>query len=114
MKKLQERMHFANFFIAGFNYYDGCMAWEELKVGAKLELVRDEYNKVDVNAVAIYCNDWKLGYVPAQENEMLAKFLDMGYDDVFDVRVQRLNEDAHPANQVGVIVYIKRNKNKEE
>jgi hypothetical protein len=45
------------FFIAGFNYYDGCMALDELKVGAKLELVRDEYNKVDVNAVAIYCND---------------------------------------------------------
>ena len=57
MKKEQERMHFANFFIAGFNYYAGCMAWEELKVGAKLELVRDECNKVDVNAVAIYCND---------------------------------------------------------
>ena len=45
------------FFIAGFNYYDGCMAWEEFKVGAKLELVRDECNKVEVNAVAIYCND---------------------------------------------------------
>ena len=56
MKKLQERMYFANFFIAGFNYYEGCMVWEELKVGAKLELVRDECNKVDVNAVAIYCN----------------------------------------------------------
>ena len=41
MEKVHERMHFANFFIAGFNYYDGCMAWEELKVGAKLELVRD-------------------------------------------------------------------------
>ena len=86
------------------------MAWEELKVGAKLELVRDEYNKVDVNAVAIYCNDWKLGYVPAQENEMLAKFLDMGYDDVFEVRVQRLLTDEHPSHQVGVIVYINRNK----
>lgn len=57
MKKLQERMYFANFFIAGFNYYEGCMVWEELKVGAKLELVRDECNKVDVNAVAIYCSD---------------------------------------------------------
>ena len=45
MKKLQERMHFANFFIEGFNYCYGCMAWEELKVGAKLELERDEYNK---------------------------------------------------------------------
>ena len=45
------------FLLRVFNYYDGCMAWEELKVGAKLELVRDGYNKVDVNAVAIYCND---------------------------------------------------------
>jgi len=32
---------FCEFFIVGFNYYEGCMAWEELKVGAKLELVRD-------------------------------------------------------------------------
>ena len=84
------------FFIAGFNYYDGCMALEELKVGTKLELVRDEYNKADVNAIAIYYNDWKLGYVPAQENEMLAKFLDMGYNDVFEIRVQRLlKENIH-------------------
>ena len=27
---------FCEFFFAGFNYYDGCMAWEELKVGAKI------------------------------------------------------------------------------
>lgn len=113
MKKVHERMHFANFFIAGFNYYDGCMALEELKVGTKLELVRDEYNKVDVNAIAIYYNDWKLGYVPAQENEMLAKFLDMGYNDVFEIRVQRLLKDEHPSHQVGVIIYITKNREKE-
>ena len=41
---------------------------------------------------------------------MLAKFLDMGYEDVFEVRVQRLNKEANPATQVGVIVYINRNK----
>ena len=110
MKKVQERMHFANFYVAGFNYYDGCMVIEELKVGSRLELVRDEYNKVDVNAIAIYYNDFKLGYVPACENEMLAKFLDMGYEDVFEVRVQRLNKETNPATQVGVIVYINRNK----
>ena len=56
-EKVTRKNAFCEFFIAGFNYYDGCMAWEELKVGAKLELVRDGYNKVDVNAVAIYCND---------------------------------------------------------
>lgn len=108
MEKVQERMHFDNFFIAGFNYYDGCMVLDELKFGAKLELVRDESNKADVNAIAIYYNDWKLGYVPACDNEMLAKFLDMGYGDLFEVRVQRLEKDAHPSHQVGVIVYIKK------
>ena len=42
MKKVQERMHFANFFIAGFNYYDGCMAWDEIKVGVIVDIYRNK------------------------------------------------------------------------
>ena len=52
-------------------------------------------------------------YVPAQENEMLAKFLDMGYDNIFEIRVQRLLKDEHPSHQVGVIIYITKNREKE-
>ena len=77
MKKLHERMHFANFYVAGFNYYDGCMVIEELKVGSRLELVRDEYNKVDVNAIAIYYKFRLLRWLMDAKNETLDYFLSL-------------------------------------
>ena len=36
----------------------------------------------------------------------------MGLDDIYEVRIQRISPDAHPENQIEVIVYIK-NQNKE-
>ena len=44
-------------------YADGCMAFEELKMGTKLELEGEEYNSHDHNAVAIYYKDMKLGFI---------------------------------------------------
>ena len=83
------------------------MALENLKIGTPLKLVREEENKFDPYAVAIYYEDYKLGYIPRGENEMICKFLDLGYADIFDLRVQRISLDAHPEKQVGVIVFIK-------
>ena len=36
------------------------------------------------------------------------KFLEMGYEDLFEVRVNKLDLDEHPEAQVGIIVYLKR------
>jgi len=52
--------------------------------------------------------DFKLGFVSRGENKELSKFCEMGYADIFDVRINRLSPDEHPENQVGVIVYIDR------
>lgn len=107
-KKIETRRHFMNCDIAGFTYWDGCMAVEKLKIGTKLQLVRDENNKFDPYAVAIFLDDLKLGYIPRGENHDLSKFLEMGYEDIFEVRVNKLDLDEHPEEQVGIIVYIKR------
>ena len=32
----------------------------------------------------------------------------MGYGDIFEVRVNKLDLDEHPEEQVGIIVYLKR------
>jgi hypothetical protein len=32
----------------------------------------------------------------------------MGYEDLFEVRVNKLDLDEHPEAQVGIIVYLKR------
>ena len=99
--------HFGNFNIAGFTFWDGCMALENLKVGMPLRLVREESNKFDPHAVAIYYEDYKLGFVPRGENELICKFLDLGYADIFDLRIQRITLDAHPEKQVSVVLFIK-------
>ena len=89
-------------------YADGCIVFDELKMGTKLELVREEYNSHDHNAVAVYFKDMKLGFIPKHQNELISQFLDMGHSDVFEARVCQLDKEAHPEHQVHVNIYIKR------
>lgn len=107
-KRTEQRKHFLHCNIAGFMYWDGCIAFEELKMGTKLELEREENNSHDHNAVAVYYRDMKLGYIPKRHNEMISLFLDMGHKGVFEVRVCQIDEEAHPEHQVHINVYIKR------
>ena len=99
--------HLGNFNIAGFTYWEGCMAIADLKVGSQLLLVRERENRFDPYAVAIYYGEYKLGFIPRGENELIAKFMDLGYEKIFDCRVQRISLDAHPEKQVGVVVFLK-------
>lgn len=105
-----KKVHLANFHIAGFGYWEGCEAFNELKIGSRLDLVREEDNKFDPYAVAIYYGDFKLGYVPRSENHDISKFLDMGLDDIYETRITRITPDVHPEQQVEVIVYVKNQK----
>jgi len=105
-----KRTHLANFHIAGFSYWDGCEAFEQLKIGTVLKLVRETGNAFDFYAVAIYFGDFKLGYVPRSENHDISKYLDMGLEDIYECRITRLTPDTHPENQVEVIVYVKNQK----
>ena len=107
-KRTEQRKHFFHCNIAGFMYWDGCIAFEELKMGTELKLVREEYNSHDHNAVAVYYKDMKLGFIPIYKNELISQFLDMGHSDVFETRVCRLDKDTHPEHQVHINIYIKR------
>lgn len=103
------KVHLANFHIAGFGYWEGCEVFEQLSIGTRLELEREEDNKFDPYAVAIYYGNVKLGFIPRDHNHDISKFLDMGWNDLFEVRITRLSPDAHPESQVEVIVYVKKN-----
>ena len=107
-KRTERRKHFLHCNIAGFMYWDGCIAYKQLKMGTELELVREEYNRHDSNAVALYYKDMKLGFIPKRHNELLCQFLEMGHADVFEVRVCQINKDAHPEHQIHINVYIKK------
>lgn len=101
--------HFINFDIAGFSFWEGAMVISELQPGMQLQLVREQDNHFDAYAVAIWFNNHKLGFVPRTMNHELSKFVEMGYNDIFDVRVQRVDPSSHPEHQVSVIIYLKKN-----
>lgn len=57
--KISETKVFA---ISGVQYYDFAKA--NLEVGDKLTLIAEPTNKYDRNAIAVYKNSWKIGFVP--------------------------------------------------
>lgn len=97
--------HLSNFNIAGFTYYEGVDCFQELKIGARLKLVLEEDNKYDPRAVAIYFEDYKLGFVPRAENRIIYKLLKIELDCLM-AKVQMVDDKALPEHQVGVVVHL--------
>ena len=100
-----KRITILNSKLAGFSHYDGPLAWPQLQVGSQLTPVTED-NKYDPNAVALYFADYKLGYIPRENNEIIFQFLDMGWAEVFDVRISRMSREEHPERQVDISVGI--------
>ena len=99
--------HFSTFHIAGFTYYNGVDVFENLKIGTPLSLKAEPENAFDPNAVAIYYQEEKLGFVPRDENKLLRKFLNLGYTDLFEIKISQVSPEAYPEKQIRVVVRIK-------
>src|SRR2546427_8003132 len=79
--------------LAGFRYYAAAQVWDQLRVGDRLELLREAENPHDGNAVAVAWRGRKLGYVPKRDNAAPARGACRGG------RVQaRINRPAPPPN----------------
>ena len=99
--------HFSTFHIAGFTYYNGVDVFENLKIGKELLLKAEPENPFDPNAVAIYYEKEKLGFIPKDENELIRKFLNLGHTELFEVKINQVSPDAYPEKQIRVVVRIK-------
>lgn len=112
---VERKKYFMDCHVAGRMYHEADEVWEELKVGTLLKLERDKENRYDPDAVAImyekkgeptpYC----IGYIPREDNETIAAFLEMGWTNIFECRISKLNADTHPERQIHVTIKIKRN-----
>ncbi|MBO6253115.1 MAG: HIRAN domain-containing protein [Bacteroidaceae bacterium] len=119
-----KKLFFKECHLAGRQYHDADEVWEELHVGTLLELRRDLDNRYDKNAVAVMYNrgldedtgtidEYILGYIPSGENETIAQLLEMGWNDIFECRISKINPEAHYENQVRLTIRIVHNNSKQ-
>lgn len=63
-------------FVAGFKYYKGMELLQLMGVNDPLELRREPQNQYDSFAIALHWQNEKIGYLPAANNELIARLLD--------------------------------------
>ena len=95
---------YQNFKVAGFAFAEGCMVFDKLKPGVKLELEREPNNNFDSYAVAIYYENAKIGYIPKGSNVDICTFLDKPFYHFF---VSRTSSNTNHRNSCSVTnIYI--------
>lgn len=71
-------LHLYDAFVRGFQYHEGERVIRRIKEHDDLDLVREYDNEHDANAVAVYWEGHKLGYLPMGENIAVANLIDHG------------------------------------
>ncbi len=78
LKPLIREIHLFDSFVAGTTHLKDGSVLDEIKIGDKLSLRRED-NKFDDNAILIFTeNGKKLGYVPEKDNVVFARLMDAG------------------------------------
>ena len=90
--------------LAGYRYAEAAQVWPELKVGDRLDLVREPDNPHDRHAVRVDWRGRKLGYVPRAENEALAWAMDRG--EQVSARISRLQAHRNPRMRIEFEVFV--------
>lgn len=76
MVKQYHKVYLLQCFVRGFRYYNGPKIISEINKSGLLELVREPENKYDNNAIALYFNNQKIGFIPMESNEILSVLID--------------------------------------
>lgn len=105
--KYEPSRRITSFHIRGFQYWDGPLVLNELKVGDALDLIPEPDNPEDPYAIAIYAKGTKLGYVPREENGLLSLMFFYGHANLFEVRILQVSTENAPWEQVRVGIYVK-------
>lgn len=90
--------------LAGSQYYALGEHWLAMRLGDKLELIRETDNKHDSRAIRVEWQGHKLGYVPRAENGVIAAALDQG--EKLTARIARLTAHPDPWRRVEFEVLI--------
>lgn len=92
-------------FVRGFKFYEGPLLLDVMKEGDLLELVREPDNEYDPCAIALHWNQKKIGFVPAEDNDMLSKLLDIGVPELI-AEIVHLKPEAATWENVHIAIYV--------
>ena len=90
--------------LAGFRYHEAPGLFPELRIGDRLDLVRESDNPHDPNAVRVEWRGRRLGYVPRRENSALAWAMDRG--EPVSARISTLRAHRNPRQRVEFEVFV--------
>lgn len=102
--------HLTDFHLAAFAYYDGLDVINELQHGTVVDLLAEPTNMHDPDAVAIFYQGTKLGYIPSAKNSLISSLIYYGHGDILEARIQSVDLAAHPERQFRVVVKLKDNR----
>jgi hypothetical protein len=108
-KSASGTIYFQSFYVVGFKYHEGPLAFSKLKIGSKLKLIAEPDNRFDYKAVAIYRKKLKLGYVPRNENKYLSRLLEANQGGILECWVTSLNQACHHDERIEVVVRMRVN-----
>lgn len=90
--------------LAGYQHHAASRVFTELRVGDRLELVREPDNPHDANAIRVEWRGHKLGYVPRADNAALAWAMDRGAP--VGARISALRDHANPRLRIELEVFL--------
>lgn len=90
-------------YIAGFQYYKGLELDQILKENDRLILKREKQNTHDRYAIEVFSGSNKLGYLPREENKIIARMMDQGM--TVKARIIKIKPEDHPYRRIKAEVF---------
>ena len=104
IKPLVKEIHLFDSYIAGTSHLKDSSVLDEIKVGDKLTLRREE-NKFDSKAILILSADGKrLGYVPEKDNVIFSRLMDAGK--MLSATITEIRERGGNFKQISIGIFL--------
>jgi len=111
--KSYRKFYLLQAFVRGFKHYDGMEVLNRIESGTMLQLVREPDNEFDEFAIALHLDKIKIGFIPAESNEILSKLMDIKALE-FLAEVIHVDLQAQPWEKISVAVYVLKEADKSE
>lgn len=66
--------------VTGLSHHNYAMFAKQIEVGDELVMERDVTNRFDQNAIRLLWNGEQIGWVPKEQNDVIAKLMDANLD----------------------------------